>query len=81
MWWVSGLEGLDDDHGSAAVGAGIGGHRRLLGLGVVLAGVLTVPLNPPPDVLASGDGKLVAVRGAEGELLVSRKEAVDSKPV
>ena len=54
---------------------------RLLGLGVVLAGVLTVPLNPPPDVLASGDGKLVAVRGAEGELLVSRKEAVDSKPV
>ncbi len=43
---------------------------RLLGLGAILAGVLTAPLNPPPDVLASGDGKLVAVRGAEGELLV-----------
>jgi hypothetical protein len=30
---VSGLEGLDDDHGSAAVGAGIGEHRRLIGIG------------------------------------------------
>ena len=44
---------------------------RLLGLGAILAGVLTAPLNPPPDVLASGDAKLFAVRGAEGELLVS----------
>ena len=30
-----------------------------------------MPLHPPPDVLASGDAKLFAVRGAEGELLVS----------
>ncbi len=30
---MSGLEGLDDDHGSAAGRAGIGEHRRLLGIG------------------------------------------------
>ncbi len=30
---VSGLEGLDDDRGSAAVWAGIGEHRRLIGIG------------------------------------------------
>ncbi len=30
---VSGLEGLDDDHGSAAGRAGIGEHRRLIGIG------------------------------------------------
>ena len=30
---MSGLEGLDDDHGSAAGRAGIGKPRRLLGIG------------------------------------------------
>ncbi len=30
---VSGLEGLDDDHGSPAGRAGIGEHRRLIGIG------------------------------------------------
>ena len=44
---------------------------RLFGLGAIVAGVMTVPLNPLPDVLVSGDGKLMAVRGMGDELLVS----------
>ncbi len=48
---------------------------RLFGLGAMIAGALTVPLNPPPDILVSGDAKLLAVRGAGGELLVSSTTA------
>lgn len=48
---------------------------RLLGLGPILAGALTVPLSAPPDVLASGDGKLFAVRAPDGTLLVSTRRA------
>ncbi len=32
---MPGLEGLDDDHGSAAGRAGIGKHRRLIGIHII----------------------------------------------
>ncbi len=44
---------------------------RLFGLAAVAAGALSAPLEPPPDVLVSGDAKLLAVRGEAGQLLVS----------
>lgn len=48
---------------------------RLAGLAAVVAGALTLAVNPPPDVLASGDGRLFAVRTPEGEMLVSSGRA------
>ncbi len=51
------------------------GAWRTIALVPMLAGLLTVPLNPPPDVLASGDGKLFAVRTADGEVLLSTARA------
>lgn len=44
---------------------------RLLGAAPVVAGLLSVLILSPPDVLVSGDGRLMAVRGADGGLLVS----------
>jgi len=47
---------------------------RLLGVLPILAGALTAALTVPPDVLASGDAKLMAVRdGANGLYLSSAK--------
>ncbi len=46
---------------------------RLLGLAAVLAGLASLPLNPPPDVLASDDGRLLAVRDADGGLWLSSR--------
>ncbi len=48
---------------------------RLAGLAAVVAGAVTVTANPPPDVLASSDGRLFAVRTPEGEMLVSSGRA------
>lgn len=48
---------------------------RLIGFGPVLAGALTMAFNPPPDLLASGDGKLFGLRTPEGEFLLSTLQA------
>jgi competence protein ComEC len=47
------------------------GRMRLLGLVGLLAGVLTIPLTPRPDILVSEDGRLMAVRMADGRLNLS----------
>jgi competence protein ComEC len=44
---------------------------RLAGIVPMVLGALTVAGNPPPDVLASGDGRLFAIRTPEGEMLLS----------
>ncbi len=44
---------------------------RLVGLAVILAGALTSVSTRPPDLLASGDGKLMAVYTPEGEMWLS----------
>lgn len=44
---------------------------RLFGLVPMLAAVLTVPLQDPPDLLVDGEGSLTAVRAADGGLLYS----------
>ena len=49
------------------------GRWRLGGLVAVLAGVAVIPLRTPPDVLVSGSGALVAVRGPD-----NRYAAVDT---
>jgi competence protein ComEC len=44
---------------------------RLAGLGAIAAGLLSLALIRPPDILVSGDGKLLAVRSPNGELWLS----------
>jgi competence protein ComEC len=44
---------------------------RLLGVAPVLAGLASVALLTAPHVLVSGDGRLLAVRGPDGGLLLS----------
>lgn len=44
---------------------------RWLGLGVMAGGVLLTALAQPPDMLVARDGRLVAVRGADGALAFS----------
>ncbi len=61
-WWVSGLEGLDDDHATAAARAGQREARRLVGLGngfgLVLRCRQVEQLTHPGEVLgASAIGK------------------------
>jgi competence protein ComEC len=41
---------------------------RLAGLALIAAGLASGGLTRPPDLLASGDGRLVALRGPGGEL-------------
>lgn len=48
---------------------------RLWGLLPILAGLITVPLARQPDILVAGDGKLMAVRGADGGLSLSTRRA------
>lgn len=45
-------------------------------LAVMMAGMVVAALAPAPDILVSGNGKLMAVRGADGQLYLSsgRKE-------
>jgi competence protein ComEC len=44
---------------------------RLAGAALVLAGLTSTALVRPPDLLASGDGRLLAVRGPDGALWLS----------
>lgn len=48
---------------------------RIFGAPMILAGLATVWLAPAPDILISGDGRLLAVRSAEGQLLFSSGRA------
>ncbi|MEE8188204.1 MAG: ComEC/Rec2 family competence protein [Kiloniellales bacterium] len=47
------------------------GPWRLYGLAAILGGGLLIPLATPPDVLASGDGKLFGLRTPDGEVILS----------
>ncbi len=47
------------------------GRIRLFGVLGLVAGVLTIPLTPRPDILVSEDGRLMAVRMADGRLSLS----------
>lgn len=49
------------------------GRWRLLGLVPVVVGMLTPALVPRPDILVSNDGKVMAVRTADGRLSLSGK--------
>lgn len=51
------------------------GRWRLLGFGPILLGLATLQLVRPPDVLISGDAKLMAVQGADGRYLLSSRRA------
>lgn len=44
---------------------------RFFGVLGLVAGVLTIPLTPRPDILVSEDGRLMAVRMADGRLSLS----------
>ncbi|WP_200341463.1 ComEC/Rec2 family competence protein [Rhodovibrio sodomensis] len=44
---------------------------RLWGLAAVAAGCLSVPLTARPDLLVTGDARLIGVRAADGDLWVS----------
>src|SRR3990167_3529068 len=44
---------------------------RWFGLAPVAAGMLAIVLTERPDVIVSGSGKLIAVRGADGALALS----------
>jgi competence protein ComEC len=44
---------------------------RLWGLAAVAAGCLSVPFTPRPDLLVTGDARLIGVRAADGDLWVS----------
>ncbi len=46
---------------------------RLAGGVAILAGLASVTAGAGPDLLISGDGRLAAVRGADGVLMVSRR--------
>jgi competence protein ComEC len=48
---------------------------RWLGLAPVAAGYLSLLLARPPDLLVASEGRLVAVRAADGSYLVSRPRA------
>jgi competence protein ComEC len=48
------------------------GPVRALGAPAALAGVLSVGTVEPPDILVSGDGRLMAVRDENGRLMLSR---------
>jgi competence protein ComEC len=48
---------------------------RLLGLPAILLGLATVAFAPRPDILVTGDGKLMAVRDAGGRLMLSSQRA------
>ncbi len=64
-WFLSGLEGLDDDHGSAAVWAGLGEGRRFGVIGAV--GVVGLGGRHGEQFAGTGD---VAGAAAVGEQTV-----------
>ncbi len=53
-----------------------GGWRRL-GLGPLLAGFAGMMTAHPPDLLVSGDGRHIAVRGSDGVVAMVRERAGD----
>jgi len=48
---------------------------RWIGVPAMLAGLLTLLLVRPPDLLIAGDGKTMAVRAADGGLYISAPDA------
>jgi competence protein ComEC len=48
------------------------GLPRLAGVPAVVAGLASLLTVVPPDILVSGDGRLVAVRAGDGGLMLSR---------
>ena len=48
---------------------------RLVGVGVIAAGLLSPVFSPPPDMLVSNEGRLIALRGEDGWRLQSRPGA------
>lgn len=46
---------------------------RLLGLVPLALGLASVAWTPPPDVVMAGDGRLLAVRAADGDLLLNSR--------
>jgi competence protein ComEC len=44
---------------------------RLAGVAALAAGLASIGAQTPPDILVSGDGRLIAVRDADGRLLLS----------
>jgi competence protein ComEC len=48
---------------------------RAFGLAGIALGALSASIERPPDVIVEGRGKLIAVRGADGGLLVSSRQA------
>lgn len=50
---------------------------RRLGIAVFVAGALWAVLEPPPDLLLTGDGRHLAIRDAEGRIALLRPRAGD----
>ncbi|MBL8834080.1 MAG: ComEC/Rec2 family competence protein [Rhodospirillales bacterium] len=81
--WVAGWDGAValfpsmPAWGLAAIAAGLAwlclwrSAVRLAGVAAMAAGLATVGLHLPPDILVSGDGRLIAVRDSGGRLLLS----------
>ncbi len=44
---------------------------RLAGLAGLLVGLISIGWTPPPDILVTGDGKLIAARAASGSYMLS----------
>ena len=53
------------------------GRVRIAGAAPIAAGVIWALLTPPPDILITGDGMHVAIRGADGKLSTLRPRAGD----
>lgn len=82
--WVSGLPGASFDLPAMPVAAllvfTLGGLWlclgrsvwRLCGLAGMAAGLMIYLLHRPPDILVDGGGRLMAVRGGDGRLLLSQ---------
>ena len=51
------------------------GGWRLWGLGAIVAGLATVALPRPPDILVNDNGRLMAVRAADGSLRLSTRRS------
>lgn len=51
------------------------GRWRRFGLLGVVAALVTIPLARPPDILVTGDARLLAVRGADGRYMLSTRRA------
>lgn len=50
---------------------------RLAGLAPLAVGTVLIMLSPPPDILVTGDGRHMAVRGSDGHMALLRGRAGD----